>query len=60
VCCGGGNLNLEEKRRENKTCIKVRVLGGLWSIFGWQNFKIMKILDNKGKISDPAGKRDIS
>jgi hypothetical protein len=60
VCCGGGNLNLEEKRRENETWIKVRVLGKFWHLFGWTNFKIMKILDDRGKISDLASKRDIS
>jgi hypothetical protein len=38
----------------------VRVLGGLWRLFGRQNFKNMKISDDRGKISDPAGKRDIS
>jgi hypothetical protein len=53
-------LNLEERRRENKTWIKIRVLGGLWSLSGWQNFKIIKISDNKEKISDPPDKRDIS
>jgi hypothetical protein len=39
---------------------KVRVLGELWHLFEWQNFKNMKILDDRGKISDPADKRDIS
>jgi hypothetical protein len=60
VCCGGGNLNLEEKRRENETWIKVRVLGGLWRLFEGQNFKIMKISDDGGKISGLAGKWNIS
>jgi hypothetical protein len=33
---------------ENETWIKLRVLGGLWRLFGWQNFKNMKILGNRG------------
>jgi hypothetical protein len=53
-------MNLEEKRRANETCIKVRILGGLWRLFGWTNFKIIKISDGKGKISDPTGKREIA
>ena len=57
MCCGGGNLNLEEKRRENETGIKVRVSGGLWRLFGWTNFKILRILGDRTKILSPASKR---
>ena len=60
MCCGGGNLNLEEKRRENETWIKVRALGGLWCLFRQTNFKILKISGDRVKILVPTDKRDIS
>jgi hypothetical protein len=54
TCCGGGNLNLEENRREKETWIKVRVSSGLWGLFGRTNLKILKISSDRAKISDPA------
>ena len=60
MCCGGGNLNLEEKKIENETWIKVRALGGLWCLFRWTNFKILKISGDRVKILVPTDKRDVS
>jgi len=59
VCYGGGNLNPEEKRRENETLIKNRALGELCCLFGQINFKILKISGDRVKISGPTDKWDI-
>ena len=59
MCYGGGNLNLEEKRRENETLIKNRALGELCCLFGQTNFEILKISGDRVKISGPNDKWDI-
>jgi hypothetical protein len=56
VYCGGGNLNLEEKRRGNEMGIMVRVLGGFWCLFVQTYFKFLKILGYRVKIWGPVGK----